>query len=283
MLLMDSSCPFLVFDASEDVELFGALDTREDMSTDVAAAEDEPAPDEATPENAVEQPSIDCAIDLQTNCRFNMDTCLVDDRSNLDPRIQQWAFEQLCSYLNNSVSSIDVFKHNISYFENAERKLLTSDHNELSQKAYIIDKAIMPSLDKIVPKDDRLQPSYLSITGFRQGLHPLPGIGDSNLKMGCIGGCWRLFRSSLSVEAINEDYMSDVNRNPDRIKVWAFYLFSARTLEKAQLHVAKHSERRIPSKNDIAAKKDFPILCIVTPSNYQPVSLRYVARTLMKL
>jgi hypothetical protein len=114
--------------------------------------------------------------------------------------LHQWIFDQLDTYSLSSGSTIssanvvgspgglEVYKRNLSYNENKQRKLFSSNTTELQSKAYIVDdRASKP----LVSSRDDPGPSYLNKPGVKENIQlcPCPP-GDDNSRLAYLGGAW---------------------------------------------------------------------------------------------
>lgn len=226
------------------------------------------------------------------------DTYVVDDRSFRNTNIHIWAFDRLLQYHNEGVvdAPLKVYSISPSYYQLLDRKLETTSVDELMQKAFIIDRSRSKEYDLSLETDFRVSPSYLNFTGFKQGVQILHDFHSNGAKMGYVGGNWRRFAKNnqkhkkrrlqqLQMTSIhsskneNEEYTDDAleeeNLNPARIKVWAFYLLTGDYLTKAEQLCSTRAMRRKAAIDTRMATKDLPMLCIVIPSDYTPVSLQH--------
>ena len=115
--------------------------------------------------------------------------------------LQQWIFDQLDTYNLSSGSSIssanlagsrgglEVYKRNLSYNKNKQRKLFSSNETELLSKAYIVDdRASKP----LASSREDPGPSFLNKPGVKENIQlcPCPP-GDDNSRLAYLGGTWQ--------------------------------------------------------------------------------------------
>jgi len=154
---------------------------------------------------------------------------------------------------------LDVFKSNLSYYENFERQLSNSD--ELCKKAYILDDN---NPNSITPKpQDGSQPSSLNLPGKVKNLQILQQFaGEQQL---CYLGCdWGKGLSKIQ------------DKNPENLRVWVFYQISTETAHEVnRLKKIKDKDeyKKESTASSFNAKKDFgPGLYVVLPiGDPQPV------------
>ena len=157
-------------------------------------------------------------------------------------------------------NSLDVFKSNLSYYENFDRQLSNSD--ELCQKAYILDNN-NPHSQCTLKLQDGSQPSSLNLPGKVKNLQILQQLaGEQQL---CYLGCdWGKGLSKTQ------------DKNPENLRVWVFYHISMETANEVN-RLKKIKDRERYSKESTAssfnAKKDLgPGLYVVFPiGDPQPV------------
>ena len=130
-----------------------------------------------------------------------MDVILIDDQSYTAGDLRRWIFNQLDTYSLGSGSSIssanvagspgglEVSPRNLSYNENKQRKLFSSNEAELLSKAYIVD--LMAS-KPLVSSCDEPGPSTVNIPGIKENIQlcPCPP-GDDNSRLAYIGAGWK--------------------------------------------------------------------------------------------
>lgn len=145
----------------------------------------------------------DTAIQPWTSQESMMDVILIDDQSYTAGDLQRWIFNQLDTYEDSlssgsSISSanvagspggLEVYKRNLSYNENKQRKLFSSNEAELLSKAYIVD--LMAS-KPLVSSCDEPGPSTVNIPGIKENIQlcPCPP-GDANSRLAYIGAGWK--------------------------------------------------------------------------------------------
>jgi hypothetical protein len=145
----------------------------------------------------------DPAIQPWTSQESMMDVILIDDQSYSAGDLQRWIFNQLHTYQDSlssgsSISSanvagspggLKVYKRNLSYNENKQRKLFSSNEAELLKNAYIVD--LMAS-KPLVSSCDEPGPSTVNIPGIKENIQlcPCPP-GDANSRLAYIGAGWK--------------------------------------------------------------------------------------------
>ena len=157
-------------------------------------------------------------------------------------------------------NSLDVFKSNLSYYENFDRQLSNSD--ELCQKAYILDDNNPHSRCTLKPKDVP-QPSSLNLPGKVKNLQILQQFaGEQQL---CYLGCdW------------GKGLSTTLDKNPENLRVWVFYHISMETANEVnRLKKIKDKDeyKKESTASSFNAKKDLgPGLYVVLPiGDPQPV------------
>ena len=205
----------------------------------------------------------------------DMGDILIDDRSYKALELQHWIFQHLNQY-RSGFRDLEVFASNLTYSQNAERKLATSNAIELQRKTYIVDSLVTNPNSKPQPSDS-LEPSILNTPGKLTAIRLLPcppGDEDSRL---CYVGCdWKKPKRKVGA-----DEADDANLNPKRIKVWRFYLLTEDVLEKCKK--VKNLKKGGEFSSSVDCNKDElgAALHIVLPADYEPVTQRRALRTLL--
>jgi hypothetical protein len=202
---------------------------------------------------------------------------LIDDRSYHAPDLQRWIFQHLNQY-RSGCRDLEVFASNLTYSQNAERKLATSNAIELQRKAYIVDSLVTSPNSKPRPSDSP-EPSVFNTPGILTAIKLLPfPSGDEDSRLGCFGCDWKKPRRKVGADEADDT-------NPKRIKVWGFYLLTGDVLEKVKnlnnADIKLRERRKLSSTVDLNKSELGAALYIVLPADYEPVTQRRALRTLL--
>ena len=233
---------------------------------------------------------------------INLDAMVADDRSYCAPQLQLWIFRELSRYYasrraGTTYDGLDIFPTNLRYSTNAARLLETSDSDELRRKAYIIRR------DGSRAASDSSEPFRMDFTACSKV--QLLNHGNEQARLGYLGGCLKEIGAKRKLDV-----------NPQKIKVWAFFLLTGGVQEKVlQLQINdkrddKQQEDKRVNKQQVdkrvnkqqvdkrvnkqqvdkrVNKQQVKLsleelgdaLCIVLPADYEPVTLKRALRLLL--
>jgi hypothetical protein len=222
---------------------------------------------------------IHSAMDDSALPEWDLDAIVVTDQSYQAPQLQKWIFKALTEYdekmrAGGPYEGLDVFCKGLSYHQNADRQLETSDPAELRRKAYIVNKRGGTALDK-----PRSEPSKLDMTWCKSIQLLKCGDSPEQSSLGYVGCCWKPLQGKRKQAEREENIDPVTDLDPKRIKVWAFFLLTGEVLKTVQ------SLQGLPRKDwdkvHLSLEQLGDALYIVLPADHKPVTIRRALRTLM--
>jgi hypothetical protein len=228
----------------------------------------------------------------------SQDTMLIDDRimeqmSYMDPEVQKWVFHQLLRN-ERGIPGVAVFDRSLSYTDNVKRKPFTSQ--DLQDTAYIVDqkpwaiKPLSPGENEPSTFNPPGKKGNIQLIGYVNGVYDEKAPGDQDWRLAYNFAGWKKNKTRKRKAPADDD------ANPDNIKVCGFYRVTGEPLKKIERLSQKKKKKRKEEEfwctseeeaepknrralaklpeNDLTASDLGPVLYIVLPSSYEPMTRR---------
>ena len=220
---------------------------------------------------------------------------IMEQMSYMDKEVQKWAFHQLLRYERGIPGpSVAVFDRSLSYTENVKRKPSTSQ--DLLGTAYIVDqkpwaiKPLSPGENEPSTFNPPGKKGNIQLIGYVNGVYDEKAPGDQDWRLAYNFAGWKKNKTRKRKAPADDD------ANPDNIKVCGFYRVTGEPLKKIERLSQKKKKKRKEEEfwctseeeaepknrralaklpeNDLTASDLGPVLYIVLPSSYEPMTRR---------